>query len=189
MTSADHYRSLAARFDETVAAVAPGDWANPSPCEEWTALDVLTHVIGSEAAFTERAGAPLTLAADAEADPVAAWRELRDGLQGLLDDPATAGLEYESQGRTTTLAESVDSFLAFDLVLHRWDIAAAAGLDITIPADDIAFANAFLDRMGELFYSSGASGPALTPPADASPQQSLLARAGRDPLWRAVKSQ
>jgi hypothetical protein len=39
--------------------------------------------------------------------------------------------------------------------------------------------------MGSMFYDYGASAPALPIPDDASPQDQLLGRAGRDPRWSA----
>ncbi len=183
MTAAENYRRLSATFDSTVAAVE--DWDAQSPCEEWTARDVLEHVMTTEVDFPTKVGLSIERSVDATADPVGAWHEVRDGLQAILDDPSKAELEYEGLGETTTLADSADRFLAFDLVLHRWDIGRAAGLPVEIPADDIAFGNAFLDTMGQMFYDYGASKPALPVADDASAQDKLLARAGRDPQWSA----
>ena len=49
---ADHYRRLAHNFSETVAAVPPDRWGNQSPCEEWSARDVVNHVVDSEIGVT-----------------------------------------------------------------------------------------------------------------------------------------
>ena len=42
---ADRYRTLADAFEAKVAAVSPDDWSNPSPCSEWTARDLVGHVV------------------------------------------------------------------------------------------------------------------------------------------------
>ncbi len=148
MSTADRYRRLADVFDATVEEVPPGDWDKPSPCADWTARDVLAHVLDSESDVVTRVGRSIARSVDPGVDPLAAWREVRDGLQAVLDDPAAAALEYESLGATTTIAGTVDRFTCFDLVVHRWDIARAVGKDIVVPAEDIEAANAFLDAMG-----------------------------------------
>lgn len=181
MTVSDRYRRLSAMFDSTVTAVE--SWDAQSPCEEWTARDVLAHVLTTEADFPSKVGLTLDRSVDAAADPVGAWHEVRDSMQAILDDPTTAGLEYEALGEQTTLAESVDRFLCFDLIVHRWDIGRAAGLDVEIPAEDIADGNTFLDMMGQMFYDYGASKPAIPVADDASDQDRLLGRAGRDAHW------
>lgn len=42
---ADRYRSRADAFECKVAAVRPDQWSNQSPCEDWTARDVVGHII------------------------------------------------------------------------------------------------------------------------------------------------
>ena len=183
MTAAENYRRLSATFDSTIASVEA--WDSPSPCDDWTARDVLSHVLDSEADIPVKVGLTVERSVDAAKDPVGAWREVRDGMQAILDDPAKASLEYESFGSKTTLADTTDRFLCFDLIVHRWDIARAAGLDIEIPAEDIATGNAFLDIMGQMFYDYGASKPPVPVADDATAQDKLLGRAGRRPQWSA----
>ena len=184
MSSSERYRRLAEAFDSTVSAVPAQAWDNPSPCEEWSAREVLAHVLDSEADVVGNVDLTVPRSVDVADDPVAAWREVRDAVQAILDDPATATLTYESLGEQTTIAESVDRFLCFDLVVHRWDIAVATGSEVTLPDEDVEACHAFLDAMGSMFYDYGASKPALAVADDASPQDKLLARAGRDPRWR-----
>lgn len=181
--TAERYRRLATLFGTTVAALDDQDWDRPSPCEEWTARDVLAHVLDTEADIVTRVGLSIERTVDVDADPVAAWDEVRAAMQAVLDDPARAELGFESLGHQTTLAASIDRFICFDLIVHRWDIATAAGHDVTIAAEDLAAANAFLDTMGSMFYDYGASAPAVPVPDDASPQDALIARAGREPHW------
>lgn len=177
------YLRLATVFDGTVEGLENDAWDKPSPCEKWSARDVLEHVISSEADFVTKVGLSIARSVDIKNDPVGAWRELRDGMQAILDDPSRAELTFESLGKETTLAASADQFLCVDLILHRWDIARAAGENIEIAEEDIAASNAFLDSMGSMFYDYGASAPALAVADDASPQDKLLARAGRQPQW------
>lgn len=178
MTTADRYRRLATIFDATIASV--GDWDAPSPCVGWTARDVLEHVASTEADSVTKVGLSIDRTIDTVTDPLGSWREVRDAMQAVLDDPAKAEREYMSLGSQTTLAAAIDRYFCFDLIVHRWDIATAAGLAIVIPPGDIADANAFLDSVGQMFYDYGASAPPIEVADDASAQDTLLGRAGRD---------
>jgi len=43
----ERYRTLADEMTRRVAAVPADRWDDPSPCEGWSARDVLGHVIGN----------------------------------------------------------------------------------------------------------------------------------------------
>lgn len=181
----ERYKRLAHLFGNTVRSLVAESWEKPSPCEGWSARDVLDHVLASEADIAPKVGLSIERSVDVSRDPVGAWGEVRDAIQAILDDPEKAGLTYESFGRPTTFADTIDRFICVDLIVHRWDIGRAAGESIAWDAEDIAFGNTFLDAMGQMFYDYGASKPALPVPDDASAQDKLLARAGRDPHWSA----
>ena len=40
----ERYARITDQFSERMRGVAPGDWDNPSPCEGWTARDVVGHL-------------------------------------------------------------------------------------------------------------------------------------------------
>ena len=42
---AERYRRRAEAFERKVAAVRPEQWDNQSPCEKWTAKDVVDHIV------------------------------------------------------------------------------------------------------------------------------------------------
>ena len=184
-STAAHYRRLAIAFDSTIEGLTHDDWEKQSPCEQWSAREVLEHVLDSEVEVVSKVGLSINRSTDPAHDPVGAWREVRDAMQAILDDPAKSQLTYESFGNPTTLAKTVSRFLCFDLIVHRWDIARAAGEDVRIAPGDVDSSHDFLDAMGQMFYDYGASAPALPLPDDASPQDKLLARAGREPQWTA----
>lgn len=184
-STAAHYRRLAIAFDGTVEGLNKDEWENQSPCEQWSARQVLEHVLDSEVDVVTKVGLSIERSMDPTHDPVGAWREVRDGMQAILDDPAKSGLTYESFGSQTTLAETVSRFLCFDLIVHRWDIARAAGEDVVMAAQDVEFGHAFLDSMGSMFYDYGASAPAVPVGDDATAQDKLLGRAGREAQWSA----
>ena len=181
----ERYKRLAHLFGNTVRSLVAESWDKPSPCEGWSARDVLDHVLSSEADIAPKVGLSIERSVDVTRDPVAAWVEVRDAMQAILDDPEKAGLTFESLGQQTTFEDTIGRFICVDLIVHRWDIGSAAGESISWDAEDIALGNTFLDEMGQMFYDYGASKPALPVPDDASDQDKLLARAGRDPQWSA----
>lgn len=177
-TPVQRYRRLAATLAETVAAVPVDAWDNPSPCEGWTARDVLQHMIDATTWQATQVDLELPKGSTAE-DPVAAWDMTRNAVIEVLADPARGDREYAGMFGTTTLAETYKSFYCFDLVVHRWDIAHAAGIDDTIPAADLALVRELADGLGDMIRMEGVAKAELPVPADADPQTKLLAYLGR----------
>ena len=91
-TAADEYREVAGRFTALVEAV-PDDatWNRQSPVAEWTARDVVRHLVEWFPGFLAGGtGIDLPQGPGVDDDPVAAWRTMSDGVQTLLDDPEEA---------------------------------------------------------------------------------------------------
>ena len=180
--TADRFRRLAAHFTATVDAVPDERWDDPSPCEAWSARDIVRHVATTEWDFLTRLElAPPGVVPDPE--PLAAWPVSRDAVQAVLDDPARADTPYDSSFGPTTFSSVVDRFYAFDLVVHAWDIARAARLPELepMPADEIARITADAEALGAALRSPGVCGPPLPVPDDADAQSRLLGFLGRQP--------
>ena len=176
---ADRYRRLGAVLTSRVEAVPIGNWDNPSPCEGWTARDVLGHIIDSEAQLVTQVGLEIPEGPAVEADPAAAWSHTRDRMQAILDDPKKTNLEYDGFFGRTNLSTTVGSFFCFDLVVHGWDIARATVTDEMIPTEDLRMVGAFANQMGDNIRMEGVCGPAVEVPTDADEQTRVLATLGR----------
>jgi uncharacterized protein (TIGR03086 family) len=176
---ADRYRRLAASFADKVAAVPPERWSAPSPCEGWTARDLVRHVIEAHGLFLGLVGRELGEVPSVEDDPAGAFAAARARVQADLDDPERAGAEFEGFFGRSTFAHGVDRFLSTDLVLHGWDLARAAGLDETIDPDDVRRVFDLLRSFGDAARSPAAFGPEIEAPASADEQTRMLAFAGR----------
>jgi uncharacterized protein (TIGR03086 family) len=177
---ADRYDRLADDFAATIDAVPVDRWGSPSPCEEWTARDVVAHVVETHEMFEGMVGRQLGDVRPVADDPAAAFAAARRMVSGHLRDPDAAGATYESPMLgTTTFAEMIDRFISGDLVVHRWDLGTAAGLEIAMPADEIARLRANLSGMGDAMRGPGAFGPELEAPDGADEQTRLLAFLGR----------
>lgn len=180
-TFAERYRRLSAEFTRRVRAVPDDRWESPSPCTEWSARDLVRHVVETQASSPSYAGVTVVLERSVDDDPSAAWDEARDAMQALLDDPATAEKSYEGMFGTTTLEQTVDTFVGLDLVVHAWDLARATGQDEAMPPADVHEVYERVRDLGETFRSNGVCGPEVEVPADAPEQDRLLGLLGRTP--------
>lgn len=182
---ADEYRETAGRFTNLVTGVTdPANWDNESPVPEWTARDVVRHLVEWFPSFLEQgAGISLPAGPSVDDDPVAAWTTMSDGVQALLDDPASAEqvLSNPHLGEVP-IPEAVSRFFTADVFMHTWDLARATGQDDNL---DPERCTAMLDGMLPLdgmLRASGQYGPRVEVPDDADPVTKLMAFVGRDPL-------
>ncbi len=177
----DRYRSLAAEMTRRVEAVPADRWDNPSPCEGWTARDVLRHVVDNARSVPAYGGVEVELHRSVDDDSVGAWIEARDALQDVLDEPARAQAEYDGFFGRTSVEKTVDAFGGFDLLVHGWDIARATGQDETLPPEEVKRVHAMAQGLGDSLRTEGVCGPAVPVGEDASEQDRLLALLGRQP--------
>ncbi|WP_121253656.1 maleylpyruvate isomerase family mycothiol-dependent enzyme [Nocardioides ferulae] len=169
------YFDRAARL--TTVVQAGGDWDGASPCEGWTATDVLDHVIDTQRDFLAQQGVDLGPAPTGE--PAERWAAHLNAVRRVLGDRGIAGREYDGYFGRTTIAATMATFYGFDLVAHRWDLARALGHDDRWTEAEMDALDRAVDGFGEHFYAEGISKPALPVPDGADRQTALLARMGR----------
>ncbi|MEO3786603.1 TIGR03086 family metal-binding protein [Actinocorallia sp. B10E7] len=197
MTSeaADRYRRRADAFERKVVSVRPDQWSNPSPCEKWTARDVVRHIIDMHGVMLRPLGRSLSPAPSVDDDPVAAFRAARADVEAVLDDPSLAGEPCETFAGPMSAEQNIDQVVSDDLPLHGWDLARATSQDDTMDSEDVerawAVMKAIPPELLERFRTPGAFGPGVEVfgpeaevPEGATLQDRLLAFVGRDPRWR-----
>ncbi|HEX9994071.1 MAG TPA: TIGR03086 family metal-binding protein [Acidimicrobiales bacterium] len=176
-------------FGRRVAEVGDDRWDAPSPCEGWSARDVVEHgIAGNRMSVLLLAGAT---AADAIAavraapvgdDPVAAYDEAgRDMVDAFRAPGALSRTVHHPRGDIT--GEQFLGFRVGDLVIHAWDLARAIGADDRLDPALVEVVWRFMSPMAPFIGTIGifGEGPSGTVADDADLQDRLLDLAGRRP--------
>src|SRR5690606_26227291 len=172
----------AARFTALVESASPGDWGRPSPVPEWTALDIVRHLVEWSRGFL--GGAAIVLPAlDIAGDPVAAWKRHVADIQGILDDPAGRVLSNPHTG-DQPVDQAIDTFYTPDIWMHTWDLAKALGYTPDLGEQRCRAALEGMAPMDQMLRESGQYGPAVPVGENATAQDKLMAFIGRDPAWQ-----
>jgi uncharacterized protein (TIGR03086 family) len=114
-----------------VAGIGPDQLSRPTPCPQWTARDLVNHVVGVNWAFTragrgetvERTAAPQDLIGD---EPATAYDASAQAVRDLFAEPGVLERTFalpvgELPG---SLARNVH---VVETVIHSWDLATATG--------------------------------------------------------------
>ncbi|MFF3014959.1 TIGR03086 family metal-binding protein [Streptomyces sp. NPDC057939] len=169
---------------DTVDRVPMDRWSNPSPCEGWTCLHVLGHIIdgqrqiasllsgqGPREPRTDPAGAVTGRPATAWADTVQAMRQL---LTATTDPNRRVASHHGEVTVDWVLANAV-----IEPLIHTWDLAQAAGIDVSLDAEAVAATLTAIAPVADRFATTGMYAPALSTSGAATPEQQLLALLGR----------
>ncbi|MCX4747521.1 TIGR03086 family metal-binding protein [Kitasatospora sp. NBC_01287] len=195
-----HARALALTAP-VVAAIRPEQLALPTPCVDWTLRRLLEHVIGQQYGFAAAArgqGADLAVWADrpvatGQAGTLAALaafadsaRELTEAFAAAEAAAATLQLPEILAGHAFPAGQAI-GFHLLDTLVHAWDLAAAVGLPLEVPADLAGLllgiaeqvpADSHARRPGRAFA------PVVPAPEGADAFERALRLLGRDPRWQ-----
>jgi uncharacterized protein (TIGR03086 family) len=183
-SAANEYREIAGRFARLVEAVPDNaTWQRQSPVSEWAARDVVRHLVEWFPGFlADGAGITLPQGPDVDDDPVGAWRTMSDGVQAVLDDPASRDRVLVNPHIGEILVpEAIARFFTADVFMHTWDLARATGQDETLDPERCAQLLDGMQPLDDILRSSGQYGPKVDVPDDADVQTKMLAFIGRDP--------
>jgi uncharacterized protein (TIGR03086 family) len=177
---ADRYACISAQFTERVRSVPADAWNNPSPCEGWTARDIVGHLTEWIPAFFGSQGVEFPEVPSAETDPAGAWETVQRTIAKALADPTMAAKEVATPFSTQSFAETVDMIVTGDVFTHTWDLARATGQDETLDPGQLQRMIAAMGSMPEeVLRAGGMFGPRIDVPADADDQTRFLAYVGR----------
>jgi uncharacterized protein (TIGR03086 family) len=175
----ERYETVAGGFDRRVAGVVPGQWAAASPCEGWSARDVVAHVVDTHRRVLATLEGREPVVVGPDDDVTACWRSVRTDLLAALTDPARAGTTVSGMFGEQSFESLVGRLLCTDTLVHTWDLARATGQDEQLDAAAVAAGRAFLEPIDDAIRRPGGFAPKLEAPAGADPQTAFLAFCGR----------
>jgi uncharacterized protein (TIGR03086 family) len=154
-------------------------WSSPSPCTDWTARDVVVHVINTHRRVRAALGDVGPEDVDADADLEALWSSATDAIRSALADETLRSKTVSGIFAEQPFEALVGRLLCADTLIHTWDLARATDQDERLDEDAAAKALEFLTPIDEPIRRPGGFGPKLEPPLGADAQTRLLAFAGR----------
>ena len=189
MDIVDVHRRTVEAWRAKVEAVTEDQWANPTPCTEWSVRDLVNHVVGEELWMV-----PLLKGSTIEEvgdrfdgdvlgeDPVATAVAAADDALATSDDKLPGNpkvhLSYGDEDATQYAWQ-----LAADHLIHGWDLAKGAGQDTAMDPELVSAVAEWFAKMEDMYRESGAIGPRAALTGD--PQTDLLAAFGRSADWTA----
>jgi uncharacterized protein (TIGR03086 family) len=164
-------------FGSVVDAANDDAWDAQSPCEEWTAADVVGHVVDTQRDFLQRQGADL--GERPTGTPPQIWAAHRKAVEEVVADDDFVSREYDGYFGRTSVEDTLANFYGFDMLVHRWDLTSAVDGDTAFTEAELDRIETALDGFGGNLYQDGVCKPAIDVPDDAPRQVRLLGRMGR----------
>ena len=164
-----------------VLAQCGDDLSMATPCAEWTAQDLVDHVLGGPPYYTAAWGGQVPEVAD-DADRAtrytAEYRALADTCRqpGVLDQMIPSPF-----GDGEIPAEVMFGILTSDTLIHTWDLARAIGVDVQLDQDLLQRTWDGLIPIEEMVRRPDVFGPAVAIDDDAPMQDRAMAWLGRQP--------
>ena len=111
---------------------------DPTPCEKFTVQDVLDHMMGGGGTFAymfrgEQPPEPRPAGADGLV-PSKEFRTVMDDLLESVKSPGAMERTIESPFGSMN-GETLARLVAFDGLVHSWDLATATGQPLALPAE------------------------------------------------------
>jgi uncharacterized protein (TIGR03086 family) len=176
---AERYASIADGFSARLSRMTEDRWPLQSPCTEWTARDVVVHVIDTHRRVLAALGDVPATGLGPGADREREWSSATDAIRTVLADDARASQTVGGMFGEQPFEALVGRLLCADTLIHTWDLARATGQDERLDAGACVTALEFLLPIDEAIRRPGGFAPKLEPPAGADAQARLLSFAGR----------
>jgi uncharacterized protein (TIGR03086 family) len=175
----DRYRQVSNGFDAAVKAATPDKWDAQSPCEQWTARDVVAHVVAGHRGVVAGVKGGESKPLGADEDPKEAWEEASRSIDEITRDPNALAKEIDGPVGKMPAGQIIGRFVTMDLLVHTWDLARAVGADERFDEDSVRHAYEALKPMDEMIRQPNVFGPKVEPPRDADLQTEFLYFLGR----------
>jgi uncharacterized protein (TIGR03086 family) len=164
------------RFTAVVEATA--DWSGATPCSEWTAGQLVDHVVDTQRDLLSQHGADLDARVAGAGGAV--WSAHHVNLVRLAADDALMSTAYDGFFGPTTLRDTLATFYGFDLLVHGWDLSTSTAEPLRWTETEMDQIETSITLFGPGLYMEGICNPAIEVPADASRQSRILGTLGRE---------
>ncbi len=173
-------------FSKFVAQIQDNQWDAPTPNTEWNVRDLVAHVADENRWIPPMLGGKriAEVAGDFRddalgADPKAGWGKNAKAAEASINKLTDLGHPVHLSYGDAPASEYLQH-MTIDHVIHSWDLARAIGADEQLDEKLIQTVYDWLEPIAESWRASGAFGPAVPTPPDASLQTKLLALSGRE---------
>jgi uncharacterized protein (TIGR03086 family) len=182
-------RHAGAEFERRLAAVTPAQLSQPTPCEEWTVSDLVSHVVGESIMSVrllhgaEALGATVGLDADIlDGDPFAAFITSAEAERSAFEESGAMERIVHHPAMDMPGAQLL-GFRIGGLTLHAWDLARSTRGDEVIDSELVEAVWAQLSPMAPFIGQTGVFGAGQSGDLcqDAPLQLRLLDLSGRRP--------
>lgn len=172
------YETAAAGFRKVLAECASLD--GTSPCEGWTGKDVVDHVVGGTAHFTEAFGGTVPEVPD-DADLTTRYDALSAAFAAACRQPGALDQMVPSPIGGEIPASMMLGIYTTDTLIHTWDLARSNGADVELDHDLLQRSWDGVLPLEEVVRQPGIFGPAVEVPDDAPFQDRAMGFFGRQP--------
>ena len=181
------------RTKEVASGVTQTQATDPTPCSQWSVLDLFNHLIG---------GLEFTSGCITGNVPNIRPNEAESSYQGETDVAVLIQAYHAAVDRALEVAASPGALertavtpfgemavarimmgTVMDQLVHCWDLARATGQDTTLDSEMVEFAYGMLVSGGfaDMGRQAGFVGPEISVPDDASLQDKMIGYMGRNP--------
>lgn len=175
----DSYRVVSSGFDAAVRAVTPDKWGAQSPCEQWTARDVVAHVVEGHRGVIAEATGGQSEPLGADEDARQAWEQASRAIDEITGDPQVVAKEVDGPTGRMPVGQIIGRFVNMDVLVHTWDLARTIGADERLDEESVRRAYEALKPMDAMIRQPYVFGPKLDPPMGADVQTEFLYFLGR----------
>jgi uncharacterized protein (TIGR03086 family) len=183
------FRDAQDEFTKRVTKISPEQWAAPTPAEEWTVTDLVSHLVDEHLwmpplieghGLAESEKIVESVRRSSSDQPAEAWEAAALGSRRAVTEPGALERQVQLSHGPTPAADYVSEMI-FDLTVHAWDLGTAIGVRDPLPDDLVQHSLRVLESWGDTSAMGGAFKPPVSVPDDAPLQTRLIALTGRDP--------
>ena len=175
------YETAASGFARVLEQCSEDDLSRASPCEGWTAREIVDHVTSGPGYYAEAWGGQAPAVAD-DADRATRYRAGYHALADTCRQPDVLEQMVSSPlGDDKIPAGMMFSILTSDTLIHTWDLARAIGADAHLDQDLLQRTWDGLIPIEDMVRRPEVFGPPVEIDADAPMQDRAMAWFGRHP--------